>query len=228
MELPEYFRLKDAYERKLAQKKKRIRSNRNIGDRERRQKFEMLTHECVNCKKEGGTTFRVDKTHYYAKCGASPPCALDVQIQRVPVSSVRQEELALEDNVGRIKSGLIETNMDHLYKFADEDATLKRGESLRKDLQTTVDELVALRKGLERNVPQIAKLEALFQTEVAALRAEEDGHADRYVTSIRPVVEQLREAKYKYADVEFEVHPHTKKVTMYLIQKGQTLDDYYR
>ena len=224
MDLSEYFRLKQAYETRLAKKKRLIRNNRNIGEKDRRQKFEMFKRECINCKKEGGTTFRVDKTHYYAKCGAAAPCSLDVKIERNTVSSVRQQERVIEEKVGRIKNELIETTLDHLYKFADEDNTLKRGAALRKDLQASVDELVALRKGLDRNVPQIAKLESLIQAEIAALRANEDnGHAEHYVTNIRPLVEQLREAKYKYAAVE-----QPDDGTHALVQRARTMDDYYR
>lgn len=223
MELSEYFRLKHTYEGRLDQKKRQIRSDTSVGEREKRQKFEMIKRECVNCKKEGGTVFRVDKDKYYARCGATPPCTLDVQIQRQPVSSVHQQEQILENKASRIKNELIETNMDHVYKFTDEDNTLRRGDALRKDLQTTIDELVALRKGLERNVPQVSKLETLLQNEFAALRAADEGHADRYVTSVRPLVEQLREAKYKYAAVEqSEGGKHT------LVQRTHTLDYFYR
>lgn len=223
MELSEYFRMKQAYEMKIEAKKRAISSDAQMGKREKRQKFEFFTPKCVQCKKDGGTTFRVDKTHYYAKCAAETPCSLDVQIERNVVSSVREQETKLENEISRTKNEIIETNMDHLYKFADEDSTLNRGESLRKNLQTNVDELVMLRKGFERNTTQIEKLEALFQKELAAFREDDTGgHAQRYVANIRPVTDQLREAKYKYAAVEPFASGN------YLIQRTHTMDDYYR
>lgn len=223
MDTAEYFRLKQSYETKLAKKKNQIRNDKMIGEREKRQKYEMLKRECVNCKKEGGTMFRLDKDNYYAKCAATPPCPLDVKIQRVTVSSFRDQENALDEKVKRIKNDIIETNMDNLYKFVDEDNTITRGESLKKELQSAVDELVLLRKGLERNLPQIDKLETLLQEEITELRAEDSKRAERYIANIRPVEDQLREAKYKYADVE-----QAENGESILVQKPQTLDDYYR
>lgn len=223
MELDEYFRLKQAYETKVDAKKKAIRREQHIGRREKRQKFELFTPKCINCKKDGGTTFRFDQKYYYAKCASASPCSLDVQIDRVIVSSLREQENKLDNEINRIKNEIIETKMDHLYKFTDEDNTLRRGEALRKNLQTNVDELVALRKMLYRNTSQVDKLETLFQTEVSALRAEEDSrHAARYVENIRPITDQLREAKYKYQAVEKVASGNA------LVQRTHTIDDYYR
>ena len=229
MDIHEYFRLKHAYESKLDQKKKAIRDDQSLGTREKRQKFEMTKRECVNCKKEGGTTFRSDKTHHYMKCAATPPCELDVQVARNTVTNVRKEERQLEEKVNRIKNEIIETNMDLLYKFADEDATLKRSEALRKDLQATSDELVVLRKGLERNSTKLTEVEQALQREVDALKnaeaTEYKGSTERYVALVRPLLEQIRALKYSHIAVE---QPDDKSGISYLVQNAHTMEDYYR
>ena len=225
MDIHEYFRLKHAYESKLDQKKKAIRDDQSLGTREKRQKFEMTKRECVNCKKEGGTTFRSDKTHHYAKCAATPPCELDVQVARTTVTNVRKEERRLEYKVNRIKNEIVETNMDLFYKFADEDVTLQRAEALRKDLQATSDELVILRKGLERNSTKLTEVEQTLQREVDALKNADEGYVERYVASVRPLLEQVRALKYTHIAVE---QPDDKSGISYLVQKKHTMEDYYR
>lgn len=224
MELSEYFRLKQKYEARLAQKKAQIRANPTIGDKEKHQTYEMFKRECVNCKKEGGTIFSTDKEHYLARCNATSRCSLDVKIPRTIVYSVREQERRLQDEVIRLKRELIATMLEYEFKFVDKDNTVRRGKASEEELLTATNDLIAVRKLLETSTSQqVTKLEAMLHAEYTALRESDKGHADRYVTILRPLLEQLREAKYKYTAVE---RNDTGEST--LVQQSHPLDHYYR
>lgn len=87
--IDEFYRLKDKYENGYYEKyiKPIIKSNKS--KREKRVEFSRLPkHECINCKRNVGTTFSISsdakkliKT-FKAKCGdIENPCPLDIQIE---------------------------------------------------------------------------------------------------------------------------------------------------
>lgn len=223
MDLDEYFRIKDAHESKIKRKKDQIIRNSALGDQEKRQRFEHIKYECIQCKKEGGTAFKQDKTAYYAKCNASPPCELDVKIERERVKNIYAFETHLEEELREIQKEIIETNMDLVYKFVTEDDTQKRGDTLRKRLKQTTDELVAVRRTFERNTEKLEESERTMQSEIKAMQASETGHADLYVSTIRPLAEQIRLLKYKQCVIE-----PSSNDTHVLVQHTRTMDDLYK
>ena len=57
--LNEYFKLKQKYEAEIAANKKRIINNSTLSNREKRSEFMKLKPKCINCKRPGGSIFKV-------------------------------------------------------------------------------------------------------------------------------------------------------------------------
>ena len=57
--LNEYFKLKQKYEAEIAANKKRIINNPTLSNREKRSEFMKLKPKCINCKRPGGSIFKV-------------------------------------------------------------------------------------------------------------------------------------------------------------------------
>ena len=78
----DFFKLKHLYEEKINKAKNIIIKNKNLNAQEKREKFKSLKKKCINCGKEGGTTFKIYDNILEAKCNASTPCNLHIKLQR--------------------------------------------------------------------------------------------------------------------------------------------------
>jgi hypothetical protein len=142
----EFYRLKDKYETSYYEKyvKPIIRSNKS--KREKRVEYSKLPkHECINCKRNVGTIFRinVNKKEYLrvfkAKCGdLKDPCPLDIQINystREQMDNHIREGLA---EIEKIKLNIIKEKNNSLFFHKNVvDVFNKLTETLKDETENT-------------------------------------------------------------------------------------------
>jgi len=78
--LNQYFRMKNEYETKIHEKKKRIYEN-EPNKKMAKQLMRKYTPECIKCKRKVGTIFTRDENIYKAICGDTQnPCNLNIEL----------------------------------------------------------------------------------------------------------------------------------------------------
>ena len=142
----EFYRLKDKYQSGYYEKyvKPIIRSNKS--KREKRVEYSKLPkHECINCKRNVGTIFRINLNKknfiriFSAKCGdVKDPCPLDIQINystREQMDKHIREGLA---EIEKIKLNIIKEKNNSLFFHKNVvDVFNKLTETLKDETENT-------------------------------------------------------------------------------------------
>ena len=224
--ITEYYKMKQRYDDRLNRQKQRIIRNPSLDARAKRQKFKQIRPKCVKCGKFGGTIFKNEDGVLSAICGSQEPCQLNIQINRGRYHNIRYEEEIVTKEQDRFRTDIIETKLDLLFNYTDEQTALKRFNTLRGELNAFSNYLIEIRKDLISIVDNKEDKEALARAEVALeiqKRQLEDLSKDvqklgnersqsgiikdmveKYVSQIRPLADQIRGLKYKYSAI---VHP---------------------
>lgn len=215
--MEEYFSLKQQYEDKINQKKMKIIKAEHLSKREKKQKYAMIKKYCVRCKQLGGTNFEIGESSLKAVCSAANPCDLNINIQRTKSENIYEVETDVLDEINKIRREICEARLKYLYKYSNKEKTTADFEVLKKRLETYQMGLINIRKKIVVPDPNIITLEESLAQEV------KQANPEHYVSVIRPLVEQIRDIKYKYAAVETD-----EKDVHYLVEKNITLDDIYQ
>ena len=142
-----YFKLKNAYDKKLLQKKRNA-FHRGNSKKEGRKFAQQVKEHCVYCKRNVGTHFFTKDDTFYAVCGDKrQPCELDIQIFRGEYFPL-QDLMDLEkDEIEKKKEDIILLKMDSLFKYVGEADT---GMKFKKTLEEFNEERNLHKETLEK------------------------------------------------------------------------------
>ena len=135
--LNEYFKLKQKYESEIAANKKKIINNPTLSDREKRSEFMKLKPKCINCKRPGGSIFKVlfnpedanfeSYREYNAKCGIiSNPCNFKIKIRCGKTESITDILKNMEDEIKEAKNGIIDDKNKLLFGYLTTENDLEK------------------------------------------------------------------------------------------------------
>ena len=135
--LNEYFKLKQKYESEIAANKKKIINNPTLSDREKRSEFMKLKPKCINCKRPGGSIFKVlfnpedvnfeSYREYNAKCGIiSNPCNFNIKIRCGKTESITDILKNMEDEIKEAKNGIIDDKNKLLFGYLNTEEALEK------------------------------------------------------------------------------------------------------
>lgn len=117
----DFFRLKNQYETKLHELKKKAFDRGNTR-RESIRNVKMVKAPCVSCKRKVGTIFKIHDRRYVAVCGdKEKPCNLDIQIYNS--NSIHLGELLdlyKMQFIEKKKENIIKQKMDTLFNYVSE------------------------------------------------------------------------------------------------------------
>jgi hypothetical protein len=145
--LNEYFKLKQKYEAEIAANKKRIINNPTLSNREKRSEFMKLKPKCINCKRPGGSIFKVlfnaDDSHnesyreYNARCGIiSNPCNLKIKIRCGKTELITDILKNMEDEIKDIKNEIIDDKNKLLFGFLTTEDALDKFDYSKEAVST--------------------------------------------------------------------------------------------
>lgn len=89
---------------------------------------------CPNCRKPPGASFIETKDFYQAKCLASKPCQLNLQVKKFHRTLVTEHIEKCEADIQILKTRLINLHLYALYNVRSIDNILDEYEKLRKEL----------------------------------------------------------------------------------------------
>ncbi len=245
-EIKKYYKLKKLYEKRINDKKKNIMRNESLTEKEKKQKFMQLVPTCVNCKKPGGTTFKIipedEKSGPYlvALCNASKPCKLNIKIDRGRWYNIRTSEEKTSDKVKNLQTEIIGTKLNLLFNLVDEETAMKNFDEIKSNLKFWNNSLVKLKEKyiyITKNPETIAELNEMQEELLLNIKELEDKRkkydlektpeiikemVEIYTSKIKPLVNDIRYNQYKYSGIETDSeHNH------HLIQLPYTLQELY-
>ena len=135
--LNEYFKLKQKYESEIAANKKKIINNPTLSNREKRSEFMKLKPKCINCKRPGGSIFKVlfipedsnleSYREYNATCGIiSNPCNFKIKIRCGKTESITDILKNMEDEIKETKNVIIDDKNKLLFGYLTTDEALEK------------------------------------------------------------------------------------------------------
>jgi len=145
--LNEYFKLKQKYEAEIAANKKRIINNPTLSNREKRSEFMKLKPKCINCKRPGGSIFKIlfkdeDSTdesyrEYNAQCGIiSNPCNLKIKIRCGRTDYISDILKSMEDDIKELKNKIIDDKNKLLFGFLTTEDALETFEYSKEEISS--------------------------------------------------------------------------------------------
>ena len=135
--LNEFFKLKQKYEAEIAAHKKRIINNPTLSDREKRSEFMKLKPKCINCKRPGGSIFKVvfyneddnleSYREYNASCGIiSNPCNFKIIIRCGKTESFTDIFKSMENEIKELKNEIIDNKNKLLFGYLTTEEALEK------------------------------------------------------------------------------------------------------
>lgn len=236
----DFFKLKHLYEEKINKAKNIIIKNSNLNSQEKREKFKSLKKKCINCGKEGGTTFKIYDNILEAKCNASTPCNLHIKLQRAKTKLLNNYDEDLHSEIIDKKTDIIINKLNYLYGYESEKNTLVKFNSIKSELMKLIkdyeivntsynniinneDKIKIIREKKDELFILIENMKKLIKQSI-----EEDNNIfikqalELYINFIQPVSKQLLAMKYTNNFILIE----EKDKTIYkLIQEPYTLKE---
>ena len=141
-----YYKMKQHYESKnlkVLERKKNEYENKNFSRKKMKNLIKTQEFECINCKRLGGTIFKVDGRCLIAKCGVKEnPCNLNINIERseyIPFDRLIYEknvlyERGLNEEIRLIKEQIMKLKLDIIFKLDEDKIILAKFDKLKNNL----------------------------------------------------------------------------------------------
>ena len=242
--IEEYYTLKNDYEQDYHAKRKSIMSNKSATKQQKREAVQSIKIPCVHCKRMVGTLFSTQDRILMAKCGdTSNPCPLNIQIYKGRVTRYDTTfQIWLEDHIKEYSETILKTKLDVLFQYITEDEAIKifqetkedldlytmgynvdfqlylektTNSEVQDDLKKSITKLLGYKNDMKKMLTQyyINKDNRIFNTIVSL-----------YTTQVIPLLDTIRELKYKYIDLEYNSDDDTYQLNTktYLLRDIET------
>jgi hypothetical protein len=173
---------------------------------------------CINCLKPGGTLFSSTNGVLIAKCKASIPCKLNIEIHRGKIIQIRELEDNLHKKITDYKKNMITIKLDLLFGYQNEEKTIelfKENNKLLTEYERLLyechnyevlinkekeEKLNDYNKQFKEKINNVKELLSIFEN----TKKHEHIHEimTEYVSYIYPLIEKIRVEKYHHMDVE--------------------------
>jgi len=143
--LNEYFKLKQKYETEIAANKKKIINNTTLSNREKRSEFMKLKPKCINCKRPGGSIFKIlftpedsnteSNREYNASCGIiSNPCNFKIKIRCGKTELITDILNSMESEIKDIKNEIIDDKNKLLFGIIETEEAINKFEESKEHI----------------------------------------------------------------------------------------------
>ena len=143
--LNEYFKLKITYETQQMINKKKIMGYSTLSNKEKRIEYLKLKPKCINCKRPGGTIFKViyhaandtDDSYrqYSATCGIiADPCNLMLKIDVGKVELLPDILNTMQQDIKDYKNKIIDDKNKLLFGYLTTEEALQNFEKIKEDI----------------------------------------------------------------------------------------------
>lgn len=238
----EYYNLKGKYDKKFDNSKYSIIRNYVLTLEEKRKEVDKLkkNRKCIICNNTGGTIFSDINGTLKAQCGnKSNPCNLQIEIRKGKIINLEELLNTANEDLENTKDDVIRLKLDLLFSFISEDQLIKNFQSIKKKMEnelkiyeelsgqyinitnnrTKKEELQRKQIVLQMNIDEIKKLCQQYDNTGELSNIKDI--VSIYLKEIIPLVDEMKNLKYSYTDVEY----NDLDGTYHLIQKKYTIED---
>lgn len=146
--ITQFYKLKLRYDDAINAQKKNILKNTSLSKKDKQRRFRQIRVPCINCNKDGGTFFSDENRTLRAVCGnTQSPCNLNIEIKKGNYKDVRELNSDNNEYIESIKTLIIQTKLNYLFNFSNEEDSLDKFEKLRDYLKTaSISQLQFMKK----------------------------------------------------------------------------------
>lgn len=215
-----YYNLKKKYNKQIENiKNKIILSDKSI--EEKKKIYAKQKYKCINCGKLGGSIFNESKKFLKATCGnIEEPCSLKIEIVKITPIMIDEQIIKISNTIKNIKDNIVLTKLDFLFNYIEEDVAVENFDNLKKLLennQEIYNELYNIYINLTNNKEINDLLNAkLLEYNESIINYKEfinlyyttnenkylKEAIEFYKITIKPLVENIRQLKYKNNYIE--------------------------
>ena len=227
--MEDYYKLKAAYTIRLENSKDTIKKNKSYTTQQKKEKLRNLAPNCIICNNPVGTIFLNQNRKLIAKCGATAltssnyePCDLNIEIYKgnVETKDILYEEQQFNKNITTLS--IIKLKLDLIFKYLSEEDTLEKFDQLLSEYEiesewvgTFTEELTKINNKFNnstsiKTIVNENKEHFVFIKDAhKAYKETKDSFilkdiVEKYIDSIIPNLEKLRNLQYDYCDMETE------------------------
>ena len=247
-----FYKLKSEYETHIQKKKSSILKSTTLSLNDKRKKIKQMRIPCINCKKDGGTIFKVENGTLSVFCGNEAPCNISLTkdktgennvVRRSKYTDIRDLIENTTDNVKYTKQQIIRSKLNYLFNYVDEATTVNDFNDLRENFKTLSERMVALRNNFfemenQEKKKLVSDLEGNMQNLVNTLQQyvkeykntnNENSFKEMIEVyfSIVELAKQMREMKYEKNMIEDEYNENGKAIGRILAQEPITYQSYF-
>lgn len=224
MDVLQYYELKQKYEESMNRRKLVIKKNKDISLKEKQTRIKKLIGKCANCGKPGGTIFEEKNGMLKAVCGSKTPCNLNINIKRKLYDNIPDLEQKNYKASESLKMRIIMTKLDYLFGLvSSKDEIVDKFNTLKNELANINEKQLIVQKnygdmisGIHREpllldanrelVNEIAELKKIYQEySNEPLQSYLTTMIEKYLTTIKPLSEKIRNMNYGYYAIETTV-----------------------
>jgi hypothetical protein len=116
--LYQYFRIKDEYETKVHEMRKKVFRLEPYNKKAGRKAAKAVKAKCIHCARPVGTIFSTTENRYKALCGdATNPCSLNIELYKGEFSSLNDLIYTFKEDLETIKEKIICLKLDTLFDY---------------------------------------------------------------------------------------------------------------
>lgn len=171
-----YYKLKNKYDKQKDNLKNKILKNKDLSSRQKKNLLREKTL-CVVCQQPGGTLFTIKNRTLVALCKADTPCNLDIKIKKGTYFNNNEFVQILKDNSLSLRTDIIMSKLNLLFRLEDEETMLKNFEELKNDYLRNEKDVTKFLTVIENNLQtaekklRINKLKEELKKEMTAYKS---------------------------------------------------------
>lgn len=220
-----FYKRKQEYDDKYEGAKYRILKDDSLSKSDKRQRLTELKSrlKCINCKKNGGTNFVITNTELSAKCGASPPCDLNINIDKgIPVRPAPEQVKLLSKSILDEQIYLISTKIENALGLISDEEAVTLYETGKQSITEKNYELTKLEEHIISLTENVEKQEEINQERVLLFTAKTEYQQilQRYKDERR--ISLLQEAVRILKD---DIMPKAKRIRNLKYVVNKTIED---
>lgn len=238
--LNEFYKLKYEYDKKVQSHRNNIMKDKMLNMKQKQDKYRKMKVNCINCGRNVGTIFEHKEGILTSICGdKTAPCNLNIKINRGKYVNLEMLLDVFQTGVDEVKEKIITTKLDLLFGYEQESNTLKIFTGLKEELTQDLESLMEYKTKFIEIVTNLDNKQILstkmtmFYNKVSLIKSTVDEFNETgqiqlikdmitlYDTELTPLLVDLRNLKYKYMAVEYDLETDTHK----LVRNVFTLQD---
>ena len=233
-----YYSLKEKYDKTVEKYVKKLIKDDNLDKKEKRKLFKQKKFKCLNCKRDVNMVFINTTDKLKVICGdTNQPCKLKITIEKGKYIQKDDYLYELHDILQELREKIIESKLDLMFNYENEDSVLEIFESTKEDISNISKQIEQINISFnETNQTAENKIlydekKAEFYISLGEFKALIDSYLkegpnqqaflrdalDVYIEKLVVLQKQMTELRYNYYGIEKEEKKIPGKKITYVV-----------